>query len=208
MNNFIARKDMKKRTTNNLVKLSLFSSIIFILGTTPFGFIPLGAFKIVLIHIPVIIGSIILGPKNGAFLGFVFGLTSFIMSNLQPVATSYFFSPLISGILLSFVVCFVPRILVGIVPYYVFTLCKKRINIGFSLVISGILGSLTNTFLVLSFIYLFFAKKYAEILNTNINNLIYAIFASVGINATLEALLSAILVLNVCKALFKILKFV
>lgn len=206
MNNFITTKDKKNLTTKNLVKLSLFSSIIFILGTTPFGFIPLGAFNLVLVHIPVIIGSIILGAKNGAFLGFIFGLTSFITANLKPVMTSYFFSPLISGNFLSLIVCFVPRILVGIVPYYVFIFSKKYVGINLALITSGILGSLTNTFFVLSFIYIFFAEKYAEILNTSLDNLIYVIFTSVGINVILEALLSVILVLNITKALFKILK--
>lgn len=189
-----------------MTKLALLSAIIFILGTTPFGLIPLGTFKIVTIHIPVIIGSIMLGPKNGAFLGFVFGLASFTMANVQPNLTSYFFSPIISGNLFSLVVCFVPRILVGIIPYYVFNFLKKYININYSLIISGLIGSLVNTVFVLSFIYIFFAEKYAEILNTTLDKLITVIFASVGVNATLEALASAVLVLVICKALFKNIK--
>lgn len=189
-----------------MIRVALFSAIIFILGTTPFGFIPLGVFKIVLVHIPVIIGSIVLGPKKGAFLGFTFGLTSFISAHLQPNVTSYFFSPIISGNLFSLIVCFVPRILVGIVPYYVYKLLTKYININISLIVSGLLGSLTNTILVLSFIYIFFAEKYAEVLNTTLENLIAVIFASVGINALIEAIASTILTLTICKALFKILK--
>ncbi|WP_317368487.1 ECF transporter S component [uncultured Tyzzerella sp.] len=192
-----------KNFARDLTKLALFSAIIFVLGTTPFGFIPLGAFKIVTIHIPVIIGSIMLGPKKGAFLGFVFGLSSFTMANVQPNLTSYFFSPIISGNLFSLVVCFVPRILVGIIPYYVFKFLKKYININVSLIITGLIGSLVNTVFVLGFIYIFFAEKYAEILNATLDNLITVILASVGVNATLEALASSILVLAICKALFK-----
>ena len=129
MNNFLSINDGSKNSTSYMVKVALFVGIIFVLGTTPFGFIPLGAFKIVMIHIPVIIGSIVLGPKNGAFLGFMFGLTSFISAHLQPVVTSYFFSPIISGNLFSLIVCFVPRILVGIIPYYVFKFFNnKRLN--------------------------------------------------------------------------------
>ena len=192
-----------KSFARDLTKLALFSAIIFVLGTTPFGFIPLGAFKIVTIHIPVIIGSIMLGAKKGAFLGFVFGLSSFTMANVQPNLTSYFFSPIISGNLFSLVVCFVPRILVGIIPYYVFKFLKKYININVSLIITGLIGSLVNTVFVLGFIYIFFAEKYAEILNATLDNLITVILASVGVNATLEALASSILVLAICKALFK-----
>ena len=203
MNNFLSNNN-QKNFTSNLVKLALFAGIIFILGVTPFGFIPLGVFKIVTIHIPVIIGSIILGPKKGAFLGFIFGLTSFIMAHLQPSVTSYFFSPIISGNLFSLIVCFVPRILVGVIPYFVFKLLKKCININVSLILSGLIGSLVNTVLVLSFIYIFFAEKYAEALNTTLDNLTIVIFTSVGLNATLEALASSILVLTICKAMFKI----
>ena len=203
MNNFLSNNN-QKNFTSNLVKLALFAGIIFILGVTPFGFIPLGVFKIVTIHIPVIIGSIILGPKKGAFLGFIFGLTSFIMAHLQPSVTSYFFSPIISGNLFSLIVCFIPRILVGVIPYFVFKLLKKCININVSLILSGLIGSLVNTVLVLSFIYIFFAEKYAEALNTTLDNLIIVIFTSVGLNATLEALASSILVLTICKAMFKI----
>ena len=204
MNNFLSTNNNQKNFTSSLVKLSLFAGIIFILGVTPFGFIPLGVFKIVTIHIAVIIGSIILGPKKGAFLGFIFGLTSFIMAHLQPSVTSYFFSPIISGNLFSLIVCFIPRILVGIIPYFVFKLLKKCMNINISLTLSGLIGSLVNTVLVLSFIYIFFAEKYAEVLNTTLDNLIIIIFTSVGVNATLEALASSILVLTICKALFKI----
>lgn len=203
MNNLILTNN---NNVKNMVKLAFFSSIIFLFGMTPIGFIPIGSFRIVLVHIPVIIGSIILGAKNGAFLGFVFGLTSFIMATLQPNATSYFFSPIISGNLLSLVVCFLPRILVGIIPYYVFSLLKKYVNVNISLIISSLLGSLTNTIFVLGFIYIFFAQKYAEILNTTIDNLIIVIFTSAGFNALLEALASIILVLAICKTLFKILK--
>ena len=191
--------------SKDIVKLGLFCAIIFALGMTPFGFIPLGAFKIVTVHIPVIIGSIVLGAKKGAVLGFIFGLTSSISAILQPTVTSYFFSPIVSGNLLSLVVCFVPRILVGIVPYYVYKMIKK-ININFALIISGLVGSLVNTIFVLGFIYLFFAQKYAEILNTTVDNLLTVIVATVGINASLEALASAILVLFICKAIFKISK--
>ncbi|WP_250277638.1 ECF transporter S component [[Clostridium] colinum] len=204
MNNSLSKND-KKNFSKDIVKISLFSAIIFTLGMTPFGYIPLGAFKIVTVHIPVIIGSIVLGPKKGSFLGFIFGLTSFIMSHLQPAITSYFFSPIISGNIFSLIVCFIPRILVGIVPYFIFNLLKK-INLNLSLIISGLVGSLVNTIFVLSFIYIFFAEKYAEILNTSLDNLIPVILASVGVNATLEAIASSILVLSICKAIFKISK--
>ncbi len=189
--------------TKDLVLLGLFSAIVFILGMTPLGFIPIGVFKIVTVHIPVIIGSVVLGARKGAFLGFIFGLTSFIMSNIQPTIVSYFFTPVISGNILSLVVCFIPRILVGIFPYYIYKSLKKVCNINIALIISGILGSLTNTVFVMSFICMFFAKKYAEILNTTLDSLFVVILANVGVNAILEAISSAILTFSICKVLLR-----
>lgn len=203
MNKFLTVNSNKKFSTGDLVKLSLFSSIIFVLGSTPFGFIPIGAFKIVTIHIPVIIGSIILGARKGAILGFIFGLTSFIMSSLQPTTMSYFFTPFLSGNLLSLVVCFVPRILVGVLPAIIFNFCRKFINLNVSLILTGLLGSLVNTFFVITFICVFFGQKYAEKLGTTIDNLGKVIIATVGFNAIIEALCASIFVLAIGKVLFR-----
>ena len=62
--------------TRNLVLAAVFMAIIIIMAFTPFGYIPLGFMNATIIHVPVIIGAIILGPKYGGFLGLVFGITS------------------------------------------------------------------------------------------------------------------------------------
>ena len=55
----------------------IFTAIILMMSTIPFlGYIPLGFMNATIIHVPVIIGAIVLGPKYGAWLGLVFGLTS------------------------------------------------------------------------------------------------------------------------------------
>ena len=81
-------------------------------------------------HIPVIIAGIILGWKKGAFAGFVFGLTSFLKASfIAPNITSFLFSPLYpGGNFWSLVICFVPRILVGVIAYFVFTGLMKVIK--------------------------------------------------------------------------------
>jgi len=122
-----------KKKTLNLVLTALFTAIIVLMAFSPLGYIPLGVINATIIHIPVIIGAIFLGPGTGAFLGFVFGLTSFIKSTVTPSTVSAFvFSPVlaasqfgISGVFKSAFICFVPRILVGVFPYYIFVLIKK-----------------------------------------------------------------------------------
>ena len=55
------------RKTGNLVYISIFTALIIVMGTVPFlGYIPLGVIRATTVHIPVILGSILLGPKAGA----------------------------------------------------------------------------------------------------------------------------------------------
>ncbi len=127
---------MKNEKTYELVLTALFTAIIVIMAFTPLGYIPLVVINATIIHIPVILGALFLGPKKGAFLGFVFGLTSFINNTFKAVTASAFvFSPVVaynfvgvSGIFKSLYICFVPRILVGVVPYFVWLLIRRIVK--------------------------------------------------------------------------------
>ena len=69
--------------TKGLVQMAIFAALIVVLAFIPFiGYIPLGFTRATIIHIPVIMGSLMLGPKKGAALGGVFGLTSFINNTI------------------------------------------------------------------------------------------------------------------------------
>ena len=68
---------MKKIATFDLVLTAFFLGILILLASVPFlGFIPLGPINATTMHIPVIIASIILGPRIGGFLGGAFGIWS------------------------------------------------------------------------------------------------------------------------------------
>lgn len=214
MNN-ISTRNVSSQRTLGLVQLALFSGIIVIMAFTPFiGYIPLGFTRATIIHVPVIIGSLMLGPKKGAFLGGVFGLTSLINNTINPTVTSFVFSPFISlgdvhGGLGSIIICMVPRILVGIVPYYVYKLItkrkteisKKRMSIGLG--VAGVLGSLTNTLLVMNLIFVFFKDAYAQA-NEVATNAVYSfILGIIGINGIPEAIVAGIIVVGIGAALMK-----
>ncbi len=154
---------MKNEKTYELVLTALFTAIIVIMAFTPLGYIPLVVINATIIHIPVILGALFLGPKKGAFLGFVFGLTSFINNTFKAATASAFvFSPVLAynvvgvpGIFKSLYICFVPRILVGIVPYFIYILIRKALkgdgrtgNIVVNLLASLILGISLRAFLL------------------------------------------------------------
>lgn len=208
-------KNISKKTLE-LVQLALFAAIIVLMAMIPFlGYIPIGIMKATIIHVPVIIGSLILGPKKGAILGALFGLTSLINSTINPSIISFVFSPFykvgdIGGSPLSLIVCFVPRILIGIVPYYVYGLLKKLFKgkkgtDSLSLIIAGISGSMTNTLLVMNFIYLFFGRSYATAMEVDFSTLYtVGILPVILVNGVIEAIVAAVISLAVTKALMKI----
>lgn len=157
---------MKNEKTYELVLTALFTAIIIIMAFTPLGYIPLVVINATVIHIPVILGALFLGPKKGAFLGFVFGVTSFINNTFKAATASAFvFSPVlaanmigVSGIFKSMYICFVPRILVGVVPYFVYILIRRLLK-----------GKTWPTVIhaVISLIFLFSIKAFIENLVQN-----------------------------------------
>ena len=162
------------------------------------------------VHIPVIIGSIFLGPKYGALLGFLFGLTSFYNNTVVPLPTSFVFSPFVpvpgtgQGNPLALIVVFVPRILVGVVPWYVnkwlsskFSKNKQAV----SYAISGVAGSLTNTLLVMHAIFLFFGEPWAAARPDPVYNIYMVILSIIAINGVPEAIVAGILVAAIGVAL-------
>lgn len=204
----------RSTTTLGLVQVAMISAIIIIMAFTPFlGYIPLGFTRATIIHIPVIIGSIILGPKKGATLGFVFGLTSLINNTMNPTVTSFVFSPFyslgeVSGGFGSLIICFIPRILVGVTPYYAYhwvlkLLQDKKNSLTIALGTAGVIGALTNTLLVMNLIYIFFKDAYASA-NSIASDAVYTFILSIiGINGVPEAIVASVIVIFVGRILIK-----
>lgn len=84
---------MRNNKTAELVLTALFAAIIIIMAFTPLGYIPLVVINATIIHIPVILGALFCGPKKGGFLGFIFGLTSFIKNTVMPTSLSALYFP-------------------------------------------------------------------------------------------------------------------
>ena len=201
---------MNEHNKAHLPLMGMFAAIILILAFTPLGFIQLPFIRATIIHIPVIIGCLLLGPKHGAALGFLFGLVSLINNTMAPVILSFAFSPLIPvlgqdrGSFAALIVCFVPRILVGVVPWFFYHGLKKLLgdrSEAASLAVAGVVGSLTNTLLVMHFIFLFFRESYAmaqDIATEAVYRFILGIIAMHGIP---EAIVAGVLVTAICLAL-------
>ncbi|WP_234121684.1 ECF transporter S component [Clostridium hydrogenum] len=157
----------KKLETRQITMIGLLFAITIVLGATGLGFFPIPPFKTTIMHIPVIIGGIIGGPIVGAFTGLLFGIFSIIQAINTPTPVSFvFLNPLVAVL---------PRILIGVISYYVYRLIRKKSEkIG---VIAGIIaGTLTNTIGVLSMIYLLYINAYAKALHLSYSVAVKSLF--------------------------------
>lgn len=198
---------MRSKKTQQMAFMAMFLAIEIILVVTPLGYIPIGPLSATTMHIPVIIAGITLGKKAGAQLGFVFGLTSLIRATIQPGITSFCFSPFvtvgnISGNWTSILIALVPRILLGYLAGLTFEFLRKKINNeNIAIVSSALVGSVTNTLLVLGGIYIFFGEAYANAINIAYNSLMAMLLGVITTNGIIEAIIGAIITLLAYKAI-------
>lgn len=245
---------MNKRKSFNIRKMAIvgvLGAISAVLGMTPLGFIPVGPTRATIMHIPVIIGAIMEGPVVGALVGLIFGLFSIFQAITNPTPVSVvFLNPIVSVL---------PRVLIGVVTYYVYNSLKKLgnkktlgvlylfwigiilylangiygsiknpesiyvllMNIGLliltfiafyittiknksnslDIIISTIAGTITNTGLVLTMIYLFYGTMFVEKLGLD-PNIASKIIFGIGItNGIPEGIIAVIIVSSVVNAL-------
>ncbi|WP_301357965.1 ECF transporter S component [Enterococcus spodopteracolus] len=203
------------KNTKNFTLTAMFLAIMILLAVTPLGFIPIGPINATTMHIPVIVASIILGPRLGAFLGGTFGLISLIRSTFIPTALSFVFSPFIpvigtdQGSWKALIIALIPRILIGVVPYFVYKgiqrLTKNKVS-PLSLFLAGIAGSLTNTILVMNLIYFLFQQDYAQVLGTNINAVYSAVLAVIFTSGVPEAIVAGLVTAAVSTVLLRMIR--
>lgn len=193
-----------------LVQFAILAAIEAIVCFTVLGSIPIGPLVATLAIVPVSITAILLGTWAGTAMGFLTGLFSFLYwSFYAPSPMSFVFTPLygvgdIQGNAWSLVICFVPRILAGTVTGLCFTLfsrvCAKwRYKDGFVYGLSGVLGSLTNTLLVMGGIYLFFGEPYAAAMEVSYALLLGVIGMTIVTNGLLEAVIGGVACYAVCR---------
>ncbi|MBP3462635.1 MAG: ECF transporter S component [Tyzzerella sp.] len=199
----------KKHDTRWMVSVGLMAAIVVVLANTPLGMIQLPIIKATTVHIPVIIGAILLGPMAGAILGGVFGVCSLISNTMAPTLLSFAFSPFMSttgvpGALKAIWISVGCRILIGVVAGWLWKLFKKiKLNQIVALVITGFVGSMVNTITVMGSIYLLFAQQYAEAKDVAVTSVWGLIMGTVTASGIPEAIAAAVLVAVVTKVLLK-----
>ena len=200
----------KKHDTKWMVSVALMAAIVVVLANTPLGLIPLPITKATTVHIPVILGAILLGPTAGAILGGTFGICSMISNTMTPALTSFAFSPFLSttgigGALKAIWVSVGCRILIGLISGWLWLLLKKiKTKQMVWLAVTGFVGSMVNTVSVMGSIYFLFAEQYAQAKEVAISAVWGLIIGTITVSGIPEAIIAAILVAVIGKALLKL----
>ena len=200
----------KFKDTRYIVTISLMMAIVILLANTPLGMIQLPIIKATTVHIPVIIGAIVLGPMAGAILGATFGLCSLISNTMAPTLLSFAFSPFlsttgISGCLKAIWISVGCRILIGVAAGWLWIFIKNiKIPKIVSLAFVGFIGSMVNTIAVMGSIFLLFAQQYAEAKEVAQSAVFGLVMATVATSGIPEAIAAAILVGVITKVLLSV----
>ncbi len=198
--------DNKKTKRNQEIFKFVYASAliaIIVILTATVGYIPFfGGIKITILHIPVILGAMVLGKRYGLLLGFVFGAGAMIRSFIEVVPENVpFTNPLLSVL---------PRMLFGYVAallYDAFRKIFKREAV--SVTLAAITATMFHTLIVVPILFVvaktgfhFFASEHTFIIEKGF--LAYMLFIIVN-NMLLEiaaaAVIGAPIVLAIKKAM-------
>lgn len=200
----------KKRDTRYMATLAMLCGVLIVMGMTGIGFIPLPVIKATTMHIPVILGAVLLGPKAGGVLGSVFGLCSIWANTTTPGLLSFAFSPFMTteglvGAVKSIWIALGCRILFGLVAGWLWLLMKKILKKEYvALPVTAAVSTICHTLLVMGSIYLLLAQQYAEAKNVGISTVFGLIMGTITASGIPEAIVAAILVTVIGKALLNL----
>ncbi len=199
---------MSKNKMSKLVKftqLAVLAAIVVVMSFTPLGYLKIGPLSIALVIIPVVTGAIVLGPGAGAFMGLVFGVTSFA----QCFGMDAFGTTLMSiNPFFTFLMCIPTRVLAGFLCGLIFkgmsgALSGKKSE-ALSYPVSAVCGPVFNTLFFMSCLVLLFGKTdfiQNMMADTGAENLLMFFVLMIGVNGIVEILSCLVVASALSKAL-------
>jgi uncharacterized membrane protein len=180
----------KRSSAHRIALLGILTAIIIIQNFVPFfGNIPIPPLNPTIIHITVIVATLTMGTKDGMIIGAIWGLTRMFRAYAMPA------TPLDPLLWTHPMIALVPRILIGTFTGWTYQLMKRILpsKEKLSMAVASVVGSFTNTILVLVFIALFFGEEYAQAIEVDLSNLAGALAIIVGTNGVAEAICAGII---------------
>lgn len=200
----------KMMDTRYMATLAMLCGVLLVMGMTGIGFIPLPVIKATTMHIPVILGAVLLGPKAGGILGAVFGLCSIWANTTTPGLLSFAFSPFmttegLTGVAKSIWIALGCRILFGLIAGWLWKVFRRIFKEEYiSLPLTAALATICHTLLVMGSIYMLLAQQYAQAKNVAISAVFGLIMGTVTASGIPEAIVAAVLVTVIGKTLLRL----
>lgn len=197
----------KKMDTRYMAMLAMLCGVQLVMGMTGIGFIPLPVIKATTMHIPVILGAILLGPGAGAMLGALFGLCSIWANTTTPGLLSFAFSPFMTteglvGVVKSLWISLGCRVLFGLIAGWLWKLSRKLLKQEYiALPVTAAVSTICHTLLVMGSIYVLLASQYAAAKNVAVSAVFGLVMGTVTASGIPEAIIAAILVTVLGKTL-------
>jgi uncharacterized membrane protein len=140
-------KNALRVSTRDLAVAGVFGALAIVLSFTPLGLIPVPNISgaATSLHLPAIIAGIVGGPVVGGLVGLVLAISSWINYSGTFIALAG------NNVLLALLAAFLPRILIGILAYYVYRPLRRWSSLAAGL--AGLVGTLTNSVGVLGLLY-------------------------------------------------------
>ena len=203
---------MKNKTidTRYMAMLAMLCGVLLVMGMTGIGFIPLPVIKATTMHIPVILGAILLGPKAGAVLGALFGLCSIWANTTAPGLLAFAFSPFMTteglpGVAKSLWIALGCRILLGLIAGWLWSVFQRVFKNEFiSLSVTAAAATICHTLLVMGSIYFLLAQQYAAAKNVALSAVFGLVMGTVTASGIPEAVAAGILVTVLGKAVLRV----
>ena len=183
--------------TSRLTRMGIITAVLLIQNLVPFlGNIPIPPLNPTIIHVTVIVVALSMGMKDGMIAGLIWGLIRLFRAFAMPA------TPLDPLIWVNPIITIVPRLFIGTTTVLTYNLLHKKVrNNKLSMGAASFIGSMTNTLLVMLFIYLFFNAEIGQAMGIDASNLGYALLVIIVTSGLAEAVLAAVLAPIVVQAL-------
>lgn len=198
---------MRNEQIKKIAFAGIIIGLIIIMSFTMLGFITIASgASITLVHIPVLIGAIVLGKKYGTILGLIFGICSIILAFMNIATNAPFTNPIVS---------ILPRIAFGFLIVPLYNLIKKLIkNDVASTTFTMGLATFIHTVIVLVPMYIVwrtnfylgvadYTANYGDGTGTNLFAIIFSILLA---NGLIEIALAAVVGTPIAMAMKVVLK--
>lgn len=177
-----------RMAARELTTLGLLIGVLLLMSVTPLGYFHTFGLDISLMMVPVGIGAMLMGPKAGAWLGLVFGATSFY----QSMTGSSAFSTMLFNInpFYTFLLCIPTRVLMGFLTGVIFKAAqkvdKKKTVCYF---VGGFFAAFLNTLFFMGVLVIcYWNTEFIQGINETLGGLnpLMFVVAFVGVNGALE----------------------